>query len=81
MINVEKIKVHAGPILPCWRVTGNKEFRPNINKHISILLTSSLQCGLIALSKTIQGRRKQSSCSSFGHTTFFQGKNKFHVYK
>ena len=26
MINVEIIKVHAGQILPCGRVTGNKEF-------------------------------------------------------
>ena len=26
MINVEIIKVHAGKILPCRRVTGNKEF-------------------------------------------------------
>ena len=26
MINVEVIKVHAGQILPCGRVTGNKEF-------------------------------------------------------
>ena len=26
MINVEIIKVHADQILPCGRVTGNKEF-------------------------------------------------------
>ena len=26
MINAEIIKVHAGQILPCRRVTGNKEF-------------------------------------------------------
>ena len=26
MINVEIIKVHAGQISPCGRVTGNKEF-------------------------------------------------------
>ena len=26
MNNVEIIKVHAGQILPCGRVTGNKEF-------------------------------------------------------
>ena len=26
MINVEIIKVHSGQILPCGRVTGNKEF-------------------------------------------------------
>ena len=26
MINVEIIKVHAGQILPCGQVTGNKEF-------------------------------------------------------
>ena len=26
MINVEIIKVHAGQILPCGWVTGNKEF-------------------------------------------------------
>ena len=26
MINVEIIKVHAGQILSCGRVTGNKEF-------------------------------------------------------
>ena len=25
MINVEIIKVHAGQIIPCGRVTGNKE--------------------------------------------------------
>ena len=38
MINIEIIKVHAGQILPCGRVTGNKEFTIGglIAKFISV---------------------------------------------
>ena len=35
MINIEIIKVHAGQILPCGRVTGNKEFTIGGLSHVA----------------------------------------------
>ena len=51
MINVEIIKVHAGQILPCGRVTGNKEFTIGdpINCHRLIQIANLIQVGILAL--------------------------------